>query len=311
MRGQVWLLFLASLVTAVSSDAASDLAARLAAKRMAMEAQLRASQEAQAAAAAREREAAEAAAAELSWARTVRDGNGTEVGEFRYPGAGGLEEHPADTALAFAVEKGLPPMLRRALASEACAALPMRCGGRNRAAVATLPVEASPGEVVGTIELFDGDEAADAALAFVRSRNLPEAARHQLHAALCAQWPASAVACSRDHAVVFARPAGWGGLPDALSVAEGQEAADAVFALVVTAHGGKLEDYRRITDHICMPWAHIEEAGGEAAALGEAARPFLKCTRRRVVVQKMPVANGDSHGGLLGEVPDSLNDCCH
>ena len=91
-------------------------------------------------------------------------------------------------------------------------------------------------------------------------------------------------------------------MPGALSVGEGQEAADAVFALVVTEHGGELEDYRRITDRICMPWAHVDEAGGEAAALGAAAWPFLKCSRRRVVVQKMPVANGDAHDGLLGKV---------
>ena len=44
----------------------------------------------------------------------------------------------------------------------------------------------------------------------MRSRNLWEAARHQLHAALCAQLPVSVVACIRDHAVVFARPTGLG-----------------------------------------------------------------------------------------------------
>ena len=163
--------FLVLALSALGAKGANvgDLEARLLAKRAAIEAKLA---------------IAQAALDKGKFSKVVRSENGTELGEFRYPptGSSGLEVHPADAVLAFAEERGLPAHLRRDLSEEACSALPDKCGDRTRAIVATLPVTLGDTEEdnIGTIELLDGEEAADAAYGFTSEKGLPAEATTQV-----------------------------------------------------------------------------------------------------------------------------------
>lgn len=296
-------MFAATLVGWAKAATADELEARLASKRAFLEARLAAAHEAT-------RLAALAPVAPSSDFETaVVDENGTDWGRFAFPlpdGAG--PSHPADAAWAFAQDKGLPRALRRRLQDDACDALPLACGARRRAVVASVPVDLGrgPGFEVAC-ELWDGAAAADAAFAFAQAQQLPAGAAAQLKAALCGRLAFADLddqgdACRRDRALLFYRPAGpWPvgpgaaaaapgssaadravgaglvvELPAALEVWAGEEPADALRALLFVAHSRPRAEHQLLADHVCaLPAlakrAHVQRAratNGTAFALG-------------------------------------------
>ena len=141
------------------------------------------------------------------WAMAIVDENGTSWGRFSFnlsdPNL--ASTHPADAVLTFSRAGGLPATLRRTVAAAACNSpkLAERCGGRNAAIVGSIPVQDHTGAFLGSLTIFDGQEAADAVYIFVRQRGLPPDFQKTLLNAACNDPNLRDVICSRQRAIKY------------------------------------------------------------------------------------------------------------
>jgi hypothetical protein len=279
----------------VAADSPSDLEARFLLKKQALESKM---------AAAKVKEEARLRAHHFS--TVIQDENGTNYGELIYPGVDGEGQHPADFVFNKCVERNVPSNIRHKLSDEICKQLFEKCEGRTRGLVKKTPITAGPDDIIGTIELYDGEEAIDVAYDFVQrhKQRIPLDSVSQIFQALC-EWPSSMeqtiinpVTCTRKKPLIYHRPKGWASLPEDLFVYEGEEAVDVIHHMIVEKFKFEKDAYRNLADRVCLPFhkykikSYFKKADEEYNEVIKKKFRYFKCRRHRIIEQTLPIGGG-------------------
>ncbi|TMW68683.1 hypothetical protein Poli38472_006151 [Pythium oligandrum] len=218
------------------------------------------------------------------FSRVIADPDNSPIGELQIP----RHREPADVVYAFCHHHGLDKAFRKQLMHLVCNDPHVACE-RMAPYVFNSPIVLENGTDVGALRIQEDEELADAVYHFSKSSKISPDLRFALLQQLCGR---EGILCTRSQALLRSIPisAQDGGTLGVISVYEGQEPADVVYAFA-EKHGLSADDAYNLVDVLCGISKTNPPRPGEEP---------LTCTRYAPVVFAIPIsAQNGSRLGVL------------